>query len=157
MTTALIVCVGNSLVADDGVGSRVYEALLTEHLPGTIRLERLGVLGIELLDLFDREDDLVLVDAAKWGDVPGTIKVHQTNPLEATHSAVCAHDIGFTEALAIGRLLAPSRLPQRTTLVTVEGACFDELRESLSPDVEAAIPKAVMAVLGLISQPGAAP
>jgi hydrogenase maturation protease len=155
MTQALVVCVGNALVADDGVGENIYEDLRKRSFPDTFRLEHIGVSGIALFDLFDSDDLFILVDAANRGDAPGTIRVHHPTTTGLATTALSAHDIGVGEALALCQLLAPKRIPRRSAIVTIEGECFTELRQQLSPAVQAAIPFAISKVLELVAQTGA--
>ena len=155
MTQVLVVCVGNSLVADDGIGENIYEDLRRRNLPETFRLEHVGVSGIALFDLFDSDDLFVLVDAANRGDAPGTVRVHRPTTTEFNQTALSAHDIGVGEALLLCQLLAPLRVPRHSAIVTVEGECFTELRQRLSPAVLASIPIAISRVLELVAQTGA--
>ena len=151
---SLLVCLGNPLAGDDGVGWNIYKALVRKCLPPAVRVVHLGLAGLELVDLFDAEDFCVLVDAARTGDAPGTVKIRHPPRISEATCAVSAHDIGFAEALAISQALFPAKSPLRCRLVTVEGACFDELCPTLTPIVKASIPKAVSAVLAQIRYGG---
>lgn len=151
---SLVVCVGNPLAADDAIGWHAYNALKQQTLPRGMRLVHLGLAGLDLLELFDADDICVLLDAARTGGPPGTVQVRNPEEFSCSEHAISAHDIGFAEALALGHALVPSRRPRDARLVTVEGACFDDLRPSLSPVVRAAIPKAIATVLSLVCHGG---
>jgi len=146
--TCLIVCVGNPLVADDGVGCAIHDALRGASLPPNVRLELLGVGGIALLDLLQGERRLVLVDAVQLGGAPGTIHSFAWDGLPAAQAApVSVHGIGLREVIELGRRLYPERMPAEVHLVGVEGACCDRLGCGLSPEVAAAVAPAVAEIL----------
>jgi hydrogenase maturation protease len=149
--TTLIVCIGNELVADDGVGWVVYERLRQSHLPEHVRLVFLGLGGIDLLEEIDGEELLVVVDGVQLGDVPGT--VHQLGWQQlpvAPPRPVSGHGIGIREAIGIGRKLYPERVPREIFLIGIEGQCFHQLGVGLTEKVALAVPKAVVAVLNLV-------
>ena len=151
MSRALIVCIGNDLVADDGVGKAVYKELELSRLPSGTRLSYLGLGGIDLLEELEGEERLVVVDAVQLGSVPGTVHILDWAGLPYMEPRpVSGHGIGIREAIEVGRRLYPERSPQHIHLVGIEGKCFDQLGLGLTPEVEAAVPSAVAAVLRLL-------
>ena len=137
----LVVCAGNDLAADDGLGPAVYRELRTRTLPPGTRVFRLGVASLALLDELAAEDLLLLVDAVQLGGAPGTLHVLPWDRLPAcAGAAVSLHGIGLRETLAVGQALFAHRMPRQATLLGVEGRCFDQLGAPLSPPVEAALP-----------------
>ena len=151
MKSALVVCIGNTLVADDAFGCAVYDALTARHLPDDVRLVQLGLGGIRLLDIVAGEPILVVVDAVRMGVPPGTLHLLDWRDLKATQGdPVVSHDIGLGDAIQIGYQLLPDKMPRRIHLVGAEGACFDQLGAPLTPAVAAAIPAAVKAVCELL-------
>jgi Ni,Fe-hydrogenase maturation factor len=50
----------------------------------------------------------------------------------------------------MGRVLFPDAMPKRTTLVGIEGVCFQEIGVGMSPEVAAAVHPAVSAVLAQV-------
>jgi hydrogenase maturation protease len=148
---SLVACIGNGLVADDAVGAAVHESLLAAGVPEGVRLEQLGTGGLSLIDRLDGESTLVVVDAVQLGSAPGTVYVLDWDSVPAAGGpAVSAHGIGVREAIDVGRLLWPAQMPERVFLVGVEGACFDTLGSPLTPEVAAAVPRAVAAVQELV-------
>ena len=68
---AVVICIGNELVADDAVGHAVYSSLAEAGLPEAFRLEYCGVGGVALLELLTGQDELlVVVDAVQFGAPP---------------------------------------------------------------------------------------
>ncbi len=136
----LVACIGNSLVADDAVGPAVYDRLAADPLPGGVRIELLGVGGLSLLDALRGERILLVVDAVRFGAPPGTIHVLDWENIPgAPGLPATAHGIGVREAIAIGRLIGDRRVPDKVTLVGIEGRRFDGIGEPMGPEVAAAV------------------
>jgi hydrogenase maturation protease len=151
MNSAVIVCIGNELVADDGVGWVVYQNLQDRGVPENVRLAFLGLGGIDLLEEVAGEDLLVVVDGVQLGDSPGTVHKLGWAQLPSTATQpVSGHGIGIREAISVGRKLFPERMPKEIFLIGVEGRCFNQLGVGLTDEVAQAVPKAVAAVLGLV-------
>jgi hydrogenase maturation protease len=147
----LVVCIGNELVADDGVGWVVHQELEKRVLPEGVRLVFLGLGGIDLLEVLNGEDLLVVVDGVQLGKAPGT--VHRLGWEQLPHAPsrpVSGHGIGVREALAIGTRLYPQRIPHQAVLFGVEGRCFDRLGDGLSPEVAQAVPEVVRLIFQLL-------
>lgn len=148
---SLVVCIGNELVADDAVGFEVH-AKLARMLPRGVRLEYCGVGGIALLDLLEgTEQCMVVVDAMCLGAAVGTVHCMGFDALpRSSANAISAHGIGLREAVEIGMVLYPERMPKRIVLVGIEGRCFDLPREHMSQQVAEAVDPAVSRVLALL-------
>lgn len=154
---ALVICIGNELVADDAVGYEIYRLLQAERLPTTVRIEFCGVGGIALLELLTGQEELlVVVDAVQFGTPPGTVHCLPWEQLPAIGgSAISAHGIGLKDTIDIGQALYPERMPRQVLLVGVEGRCFDQLGGAMTPEVAAAMPQALAAVCHVVNlEPG---
>lgn len=153
MADSIIICIGNALAADDGAGWRVYQELsLGELSEKSIDLRFLGLGGIDLLEELGGERQLIVVDAVQLGAQPGTVHCLNWDQLpEMTLRPVSGHGIGVREAIEVGRRLYPQRVPENIFLVGIEGKCFDQLGEGLTPLVEAAVPVAVAEVVRLVN------
>lgn len=151
MGTALIVCIGNDLAADDGVGHAVYHALVKKELPAGTRLRLLGVGGMDLLEEIEGEDRLVVVDAVRFGVAPGTIHILDWAQLPSLQARpVSGHGIGIREAIEVGRCLYPEKTPRYVHLVGIEGKCFDILGADLSEEVVRSVEVATVQILHLL-------
>ncbi len=132
----LVVGIGNELRSDDGVGARVVRSL-----PGRAGVETAVVhqLTPDLVDALGRADRVLFVDA------------HATEPrlrLDPIEGGIGIH--GFGHALAPEALLAWTeaacgRAP-RGWVLCVPARSF-AFGETLSPDVERAVPNVRRAVL----------
>jgi hydrogenase maturation protease len=149
--SALVVCIGNELVADDGVGWAVYKRLRNSRLPDNVRLVFLGLGGIDLLEEIAGEELLVVVDGVQLGAPPGTLHTLGWDQLPATSPRpVSGHGIGIREAITVGRKLYPDRVPKEIFLLGVEGRCFNQLGAGLTEEVALAVPEAADTVLALV-------
>jgi hydrogenase maturation protease len=146
----IIVCIGNELIADDAVGFEVFNRLA--GCPA--RLEFLGVGGIDMLPLLEGETDMIVVDAVQFGAEPGTIHVLPWDSLPHSSSAISAHGLGLRETIEIGTILYPEKMPQRVTLVGIEGRCFNRTREYMTAEVQDAIEAAVSTIEKILQRGG---
>ncbi|MBM9604820.1 hydrogenase maturation protease [Desulfopila inferna] len=151
-TAALIICIGNDLVADDGIGPAIYQELSGRTLSESIRLRLLGLGGMLLLDEFAGEDLLIVVDAVQFGAAPGTIHILDWTELPQGGAHVSCHGIGVREAVEISRNLYPEKTPARVYLVGIEGKCFDLLGVGLSAEVAANIESAADRIIEIIGE-----
>jgi len=151
--STLVVCIGNELVADDAVGFEVFNQLQAMALPATTRLSYVGVGGIDLLDrLQGDEQAMIVVDAVQFGSPPGTIHQLEWDDVpNYGNTAISAHGIGLKEAIEVGKLLCPEKIPARITLFGIEGRCFNRMREYMTPPVAAAISVAANAIRELLT------
>jgi hydrogenase maturation protease len=139
----LVVCLGNPLRGDDGVGWAV-----AARLAGDPDLDADVICCHQLtpelaLDL-SRADRVVLVDA-RHGGIPGTVETAGVEPERRPSSF--SHGLTPPALLALASSLFGRVAP--VSAVSVAAASF-EAGEGLSPAVEAALPAAVAAVVGTI-------
>ena len=151
MTDALVVCIGNDLVADDGVGHAVFGELKRRNLPERVALKLLGLGGMALLHELHGEKILVVVDAVQFGVSPGTVHLLEWHELPDAGSHVSCHGIGIREAIEVSRKLYPDNTPEKVYLVGIEGQCFDQLGEGLTAEVAASVMHAADKIQELIS------
>ena len=98
-------------------------------------------------------DRAIIIDAICTGDTPpGTLLSLDPEGIP-THRSASAHDVNLSTALAFGRQ-AGAQLPEndQITLIGIEAADVSTFDETLSPEVERAVPAAVEAVLAALSK-----
>jgi len=147
----LILGLGNPLITDDSVGLRVARELkprLDRRPDVEVDEDYWG--GLRLMERMVGYDRAVVVDAICTGAPPGTI--HRLRPTDMpTQKSASAHDVNLPTALAFGRqggLLLPA--DDQIVLVGIEAADVLTFAEQCTPEVEAAIPRAVGDVLQVI-------
>lgn len=136
------------MIADDAVGFEIHKRLAGINA----RLEFCSLCGIDILPMLDGESDMIVVDAVEFGAEPGTIHVIPWDSLPKSSSAISAHGLGLRETIEIGTILYPDKIPQRITLVGIEGRCFNRTREYMTFVVEQAIDKAVTTIGDLVAR-----
>ena len=142
----IVVCIGNELIADDAAGYEVYRRLA----PLAARLEYSGVGGIDILPLLEGEAHLIVVDAVQLGAAAGTVHVIPWELLPESGEEISAHGLGLREAIEIGRILFPEKIPGRVTLVGIEGRCFNRTRDFMTHEVSRSIDVAVARVREMV-------
>ena len=126
--------IGNPWRGDDAAGLEVARRLRAEGLRA---LEREGEPS-SLLDAWEGETDVFVVDAVSSGAEPGTIHRldARAGPLPAELFAMSTHHLSVAEAVELARALG--RLPERLEVYGIEGAGF-EAGSGLAPPVERAV------------------
>ncbi len=146
----LILGLGNVLLTDEAAGAAVLEALapLAEADPDIALMDG-GTLSFTLAGPIGDAARLVVVDAARMGQAPGTVRVLEGEAMDAQLSkhANNVHEVSLSDLFDIARLT--DSLPPRRALVGIEPAQVDWGSE-LTPAVAAAIPKAVDAIRALL-------
>lgn len=112
----LVLGVGNILLKDEGVGVRVIEQLQARYsFSPNVRLMDGGTLGIRLLDDITAADHLIVVDAVRNEQPPGTLYRLPAEELKLCVSFKNSlHQTGLLETLAYAEMLE-----QRPTTVVV--------------------------------------
>jgi hydrogenase maturation protease len=107
--------------------------------------------GLKLMERMIGYDRAVVIDAIQTGAAPGTILQLRPNGLPTQRSA-SAHDANLSTALMLGRK-AGMHLPpdEEVILVGIEAADILNFGEQLTPEVEAAIPRAVALVMEVLA------
>lgn len=141
---ALVIGVGQRYRGDDAVGLEVAARVRARCLPGVRVLDSDGDLT-DLVDRWNGEETVVVVDAMKSGARPGSIRRFDPSdgPLPRS-SPGSSHAIGVSEAVELARALG--RLPLRLRVIGIE-ALGVEYGMPLSEECAAAVEAAVAAVL----------
>ena len=154
--TTLVVGLGNPLLGDDGVGWAVVDdlerRLATASCPPA-ETDRSAVGGLGLMERLVGHDRVILVDATCSDDAaPGTVSWGPLGsfPTARPDHLDSSHDVSLQVALAAGRALG-ARLPVDVHVVGIVASRVDVFGEGLSPEVAAAVPRAVEVVLGLLA------
>jgi hydrogenase maturation protease len=150
--STLILGLGNVLMTDEAVGAAVLKAL--EPVAGSdpdIALMDGGTLSFTLAGPIGDAARLVVVDAARMGQPPGSVRVLEDAAMDAQLSkhANNVHEVSLADLFDIARLT--DSLPPRRALVGIEPDRVDWGSE-LTPAVAAAVPKAVAEIEALLAR-----
>lgn len=151
----LLLGLGNVLCSDDGVGVAAVHALCREYeLAPAVAAYDGGTLGLDLLGLVADADAVVLLDAVRTDDAPGSlVRLAGDQVPPAVYARLSPHQLGVSDLLAGAALL--DRYPRRVTLLGVVPESL-ALGLALSPAVAARVPALVRAAvdeLAALGQP----
>jgi hydrogenase maturation protease len=143
---ARIIGLGNEYRCDDGVGFVVVRRLQAQL---TLYQQGIEMLCCDdetrLLDLWKDVAHVIMIDAASFGAVAGTIMRFDllTQPLPASFESISTHTVGLREVLGIAHILYS--LPDSLVLYAIEGKEY-AAGITLSPEVTRAVDEVVQRV-----------
>lgn len=123
MRSTLILGIGNNLLSDEGVGIHVIRYLEERHAdtPDVSYLDG-GTLSFTLAEPIAQHPNLIVVDAARLGESPGTVRClvgdDMDRYLKGNRSSV--HEVGLVDLFDISRL--SGTFPENRALVGIEPA-----------------------------------
>lgn len=132
----LVLGVGNILMGDEGIGTRAVDLLERRYsFPGNVEILDGGTSGIELLRHIEGRDCLILIDAVKSGQVPGTVvRVEGEDVPARFRTRISPHQLGISDLLATARLTGS--VPKNMVLFGIEPKDVT-MKLEMSPEVEA--------------------
>ena len=145
---------GNLLREDEGAGLHVIE-YLHQNPPFSAPVDLLdgGTGGLHLTAELEDRPAVVVVDATRMGQPPGTVQCYLQEEMDrfvSRRSGWNVHDVGLPDLFGAAQLL-PGGLPPRRALIGMEPASFD-WRSQPSEPVAAAVPRAAKAVTEQLRQ-----
>ncbi len=149
---AVIVCIGNYLLRDDGIGVHVAQKLSGIELPEGVEVIEVGTSLFFLSPLLEEARYLLFIDAVEKGRAPGSIHVLDAEEMSspgAKKSTV--HELGLFDTLDVIKLKGQP-LPEMC-MIGVEPEKTDVGTELSSP-VEKAIPEVVQKIKDVLSNWG---
>jgi len=138
--------VGNLLLQDEGIGVHVVHELTKSKMDyPNLEIIDAGT-SPELMASLDGDiDKLIIVDAVKGGDEPGTIYRFGSDDVDVdSASPISLHEMGVLQNLKLMALL--NKQPGSTVIIGVEPRTIDYGLE-LSPEVSAKVPRVIELVL----------
>jgi hydrogenase maturation protease len=154
----LVAGLGNPILSDDGVGWVVAQHIANIHreIPFSheVSVESYSLAGIGLMEQMIGYDYVILVDSLNTGQrYPGCVvpfTLESLPDLSFGHSA-SAHDLSLTNALILGRKMN-AILPKdcNVHIIAIEAKHVYEFGETLSPEIQKAVPVAVNLVMKLL-------
>ncbi len=143
----LVIGLGNPLLGDEGIGTRVVGELKELDLPVGVEVVEGGTGGLRLTSLMEGYQRVIIVDAADMGRPPGCVV--RFTPSQAQfkteEAPLSLHQIGLVEALVLAEALEVA--PAEVVIIGIQPGRIEGV-VGLSPEVEGAIPQAIRMVLG---------
>jgi len=142
----LVLGIGNVLLTDEGVGVRALNELERRYtFPENVELLDGGTAGIELLRHIRNRDYLIIIDAMKFDQEPGTVsRVEGQDVPAAFRTRISPHQLGLSDLLAAAMLT--DELPKNLVLFGVEPESLN-IGLDLTDTVEASLEKLTGAIL----------
>jgi hydrogenase maturation protease len=138
----LVLGIGNILRGDDGFGVLVARRLRKRRLPHGVKVVAGELRSLAYSEEIARAEHVILVDALDAGEPPGSLMTFTPDQVRSRDESASPHGL---RALGILELLqALGRCPPVTLIACQRGSATEG--ERLSPQVEAALPKALAAV-----------
>lgn len=152
-----LICVGNKLMLDEGIGPAVYEELMRVYdFPESVALFDVGCMSLDMISLVEEYDLIITVDAVDGTeDPPGTVFRFKPEDMARRMGAMQSlHDLKLVDLFDAASLLGH----------TTEGLCLGmqvanmnpaELTMGLTPEVYEALPQLIDTVLAELTFAGA--
>jgi len=142
----LILGIGNILHKDDGLGVFIVNEIenSVKDIPEYVEIADGGVLGYDLLLLMSGRKKIIIVDALKAGDQPGSIYKFPAKHLTDTNNKFSLHEMGVKKIID---MLALTGERPEIEIVGLVPEDIQSLEIGISDSVKKAVPKAVELVL----------
>ncbi|MDR2957479.1 MAG: hydrogenase maturation protease [Coriobacteriales bacterium] len=153
----LILCIGNSLLLDEGFGPWIANELLLRYVfPAEVTILDRGVMGMAILADLRQADEVLIIDALdNTGQAPGTIMEFRPEDLAAQQIFHGAHDISMIDVIRAASLVGIN--PSFTCYgVQVKEISLAEYQIGLTPEVLAAVPLMIDIIIAWLDQRGVA-
>jgi hydrogenase maturation protease len=144
----LIAGIGNLFLGDDGFGVEVVRRLTDRLLPPGVEVADFGIRGMDLIyALGNGWQGAILVDTVSRGEPAGTLIVLEPEIPDAAEGTCEGHGMDPVAVLAAARRLGV--MPEKALVIGCEPAFIpdvdggEDLLTELSPEVEAAVERAV--------------
>ncbi len=146
--STVVLCLGNDLLADDGIGILAAERL-ERDLPDTVKVVATAQSGLALLDHLIGYDRAIIVDAIHTGNQPAG-KICRLSPDDLKFAyAPSPHYAGLPEMFAIADKLAIT-FPSRVDVLAVEVTDTETIGGTVSTQVMASLDSLVEEVESIL-------
>lgn len=151
MRRTLVLGLGNTLLADEGVGVHVIRRLAAESSksPEAEFLDG-GTLGIALAAVIGDTSQLIVIDASELNGPPGAVRLYEGEAMDGFlggNRKRSVHEVSLLDVMTAARLM--DRLPGRRALIAIQPQRVD-WGEALTDAVARAVPEACAMVTSLV-------
>ena len=142
--------IGNLLLKDEGIGVHLVQKLAGVVDDANVKIIDAGTYPDFLSLVDDNLDKLIIVDAVKTGDRPGTIYRFSSEDIDLDSTLpISIHDMGVLDSLRTMALF--NRQPKSTVVIGIEPRTIDFGLE-LSPEIEDKLPGMIELILKEIEE-----
>jgi len=141
----LILGIGNILLKDEGVGVHVAKRLKEIPLPENVEVLDGGTAGLDLADFIAGRKKLIVIDAVKAGEKPGTIYRLKEENLSIKPKAIMSfHEVDLLDAIHMSIVM--DEKPEEIVVIGIEPKDMSD-GVDLSPEIEERIPRIIEVVM----------
>ena len=146
MHKVLILGIGNLLQKDDGVGSHIIQHIVDSDIKLPSEAEAIdgGTAGYDLIPLMKDREKIVIIDALKANDAPGSVYRFSPEHLLSSKQVYSMHDLGVRDIIKQLNLLGDD---PKIEIIGIVPEDIETLEIGLSDSVRNSIPKAVDQIL----------
>ena len=148
----ILIGVGNVLLSDEGVGIHIVRQLKKRDFSKLVEIHEIGTSSFELLNVIEGNSRVIIVDAVRMDEKPGTVKEIDLiieDDISLLPQFTSLHQLDLISTLKMAKGVID--LPKKIVLIGIEPASLDAGIE-LSKLVEAAIPKAISEIIKSIDK-----
>ena len=142
MRKKLILGIGNILQSDDGIGVHIINHILESGMsvPDDVELIDGGTAGFDLLSVMTGREKIIIVDALRTDDKPGSIYRFTPEHAADSFTSFSLHEVGIKEVIRALNLLGENPEIEFIGIVPED---ISTLNIGISPAVKDSIPVAV--------------
>ncbi len=143
----IVIGVGNILWSDEGVGIHIVRQLKKSDISKLVEIHEIGTSSFELLNVIEGNSLVIIVDAVRMDDKPGTVKnidLVIEDDISLLPQFTSLHQLDLISTLKMAKGVID--LPKKMVLIGIEPSSLEAGIE-LSKLVEAAIPKAISEIM----------
>lgn len=135
----IVIGLGNPLMADEGIGvvliEKLAELAAQGQLPQDVDYHDGGCGGMYLLHAIAGREKVILIDCAKMGTAPGTIRRFTPDDVQTVKKLahLSLHEIDIIRVLDLARMI--DQCPSQVVIFGIEPVTI-EPRQSLTPLLE---------------------
>jgi len=143
----IVIGVGNVLLSDEGVGIHIVRQLKKRDISKLVEIHEIGTSSFELLNVIEGNSLVIIVDAVRMDNKPGTVKninLVIEDDISLLPQFTSLHQLDLISTLKMAKGVID--LPKKIVLIGIEPSSLETGIE-LSKLVEAAIPKAISEIM----------
>jgi hydrogenase maturation protease len=147
--SVLILGIGNILQSDDGLGIHIVNHITQNiELPDDAEAIDGGTAGFDLIPLLTGREKIIIVDALRVDDEPGSIYRFKPEDASKSRASLSLHEVGIIEVIDMLRLLGEN--PQ-IEIIGIVPEDLDTLNMNISPSVRRSIPDAIIQIMDAVT------
>lgn len=149
MRSVLVLGIGNILMSDDGLGVYVVNQMKESGitLPEGVELVDGGTSGYDLMSVMMNREKIVIVDALKTDDSPGSVYRFTPEYAVESGSSISLHEVGIMDVI---RMIGVMGFNPEIEIIGIVPEDINTLAISISNSVKESIPKAVDQILDAV-------